>query len=65
MISKEQDFHNKIKGMLEQDWGIDVYLYEQAKEIAKKNNYQGVLDFLEHDVECKYGRCYLAPSSNG
>lgn len=65
MTSKEQDFYNKIKDMLQQYWGIDVYLYEEAKKIAKINNYQGVLHFLEYDVECKYGRCYLAPSSNG
>ena len=65
MSDSEKDFLKIVTKMLQEYWGIDIYLYEQMKIVCKKKHYTGVLSVLENDVECKYGRCYLAPSSNG
>lgn len=65
MSDSEKTFLQTVTDMLQESWGVDIYLYEQMKIICKQKNYTGVLSVLENDVECKYGRCYMAPSSNG
>lgn len=65
MNNNEANYLLVVKEIFSQPWGTDVYMYEEIKSICKQKKYHGVLDFLANDVECKYGRCYLAPSSNG